>query len=159
VIPGARDHLGGQLLDVMAGAQLGDRLIKRAGRGGDQLSELLLVVLVAGGGDQEDHAGRAGPGPGPANACGQPRGTYIMLPGPAAGHRGPGVRLPAVPVARTPGPRFEGEQVELALQDIEQLFGVAVQVGADVESRPDAGDLEHRPGRRVPVTHLQRHGR
>src|SRR6266542_2861341 len=25
---------------------------------------------------------RAGPGPGLANACGQPRGTYIMLPGP-----------------------------------------------------------------------------
>ena len=47
----AGDHLGGQLLDVMAGAQLADRCVKRACRAGDQLSELLLVVLVAGGGD------------------------------------------------------------------------------------------------------------
>ena len=78
---------------------------------------------------------------------------------PAAGHRGPGVRLPALPVARSPHPRFEGEQVELAVQDIEQLFGVAVQVSADVKSRPDARDLEHRPGLRVLVAHLERHGR
>ena len=32
---------------------------------------------------------------------------------PAAGHRGPGVRLSALPVARAPDRRFEGEQVEL----------------------------------------------
>src|SRR6266550_1630381 len=44
-----RYHLGGELFDVMAGAQLGDRRVKRPGGGGDQLRELLLVVLVAGG--------------------------------------------------------------------------------------------------------------
>jgi hypothetical protein len=38
-------------------------------------------------------------------------------PWPAAGHRGPGVRPPALPVARGPDPRFEGEQVGLVLPD------------------------------------------
>src|SRR5215472_4569000 len=79
---------------------------------------------------------RAGPGPGLANACGQPRGTYIMLPGPP--------RATVAPVCdcqlcQLPGVRtllFEGEQVELALQDVEQLLGVAVQVGAHVKARP-----------------------
>src|ERR1019366_7832025 len=53
-------HLRRELFDVMAGAQLGDRCVKRACRAGDQLSKLLLVVLVAGGGNQEDHASWAG---------------------------------------------------------------------------------------------------
>jgi hypothetical protein len=51
-------HRRSQLFDVMAGAQLGDRLVKRPCRTGDQLGELLLVVLVPGRGDQKDHAGR-----------------------------------------------------------------------------------------------------
>jgi hypothetical protein len=126
----------------MAGAQLGDRCVKPACRAGDQLSELLLVVLVARGGNQEDHAGRAGARVGErVRAAARDR---HHAPWPAAGHRGPGVRLPALPVARrSPGPRFESEEVELALQNIEQLFGVAVQVSADLESRPDVRDLEH----------------
>jgi TnpA family transposase len=150
-------HLRGELFDVMAGAQLGDRCVKRACRAGDQLSKLLLVVLVAGGGHQEDHASWAGARVG---ECVRAAARDIHhAPWPATGHRGPSVRLPALPVARGPDPRFEGEQVELTLQDIEQLFGVTVQVGADVESRPDAGDLKHRPGLRLLVAHLERHGR
>ncbi|HTQ89320.1 MAG TPA: hypothetical protein VMK84_07480 [Streptosporangiaceae bacterium] len=56
-------------------------------------------------------------------------------------------QVPALPTARGPDPRFEGEQVELALQDIEQLLSVAVQVGADVKARPDVRNLEYQPGR------------
>src|SRR5882757_1593693 len=93
--------------------------IAAACRAGDQLSELLLVVVVARGGDQEDHAGRAG-----ARVGERVRAAARDIhhaPWPAAGHLGPGVRLPALPVARRPEPRFEGEEVELAFQNIEQL--------------------------------------
>ena len=44
----AGNHLRGQLVDVMAGAQLGDRGVKRPCRAGDQRSELPLVALMAG---------------------------------------------------------------------------------------------------------------
>src|SRR5215472_18944676 len=58
VFRGAPVSPGGELFDVMAGAQLGDRRVQWPCGGGDQLRELLLVVLVARGGNQEDHAGR-----------------------------------------------------------------------------------------------------
>lgn len=56
---------------------------------------------------------------------------------PAAGDPGASVRLPVLPVAGCSDIRLEGEQIELAFQDVKQLFGVAVQVRADVGSRHD----------------------
>src|SRR5438094_6855235 len=82
----------GELFDVMASTQLGDRRVKRASRAGDQLSELLLVMLVAGGGNQKDHAGRTRARVG---ECVRAAARDIHdASWPAAGHRGPGVGLP-----------------------------------------------------------------
>jgi hypothetical protein len=47
------------------------------------------------------------------------RAGHASCSWPAADHRGPGVRVPALPVARGPDPRFEGEQAELVLPDPE----------------------------------------
>jgi hypothetical protein len=148
-------HLRRELFDVVAGAQLGDRRVKRPCGAGDQLRELLLVVLMAGWGDQEDHTGWAGPGVGEGVRAAARDIHHASRP--AAGDPGAGVRLPVLPVAGRSDARFEGEQVELALQDVEQLFGVAVQVRADVKSRPDINNLEHRPDLGLRIADLQRH--
>ena len=98
----------------MAGAQLADRCVKRACRTGHQLRELLLVVLVAGGGDQEDHPGRAG-----TRVGGRVRAAAPDI------HHAPWATVAPVcdcqlcrlPRVRTRGSK--GEQVELVLPDPE----------------------------------------
>jgi hypothetical protein len=51
----------------------------------------------------------------------------------------------------------EGQQVEFALQHVEHLFGLLVQVRADVEAGGDLG-LERRPDPRLIGARLQGHG-
>jgi hypothetical protein len=52
----------------------------------------------------------------------------------AAGDPCAGGGLPAAPVAGGPYLRLEGEQVEFAVEDVEQFFCRVVQVRADVEA-------------------------
>jgi hypothetical protein len=58
------------------------------------------------------------------------------------------VRLPALPVGGGSDLGLEGEQLELAFKNIEELLSVAVQMSAHVKPRPDVDDFEHRPGLR-----------
>src|SRR6185437_15900921 len=65
-------------------------------------------------------------------------------------------RLPALPIARGPGHGLEGEQVEFAVEDVEQLLGALVQVRADVEARGDLG-FERRPRLRLFGSYFEGH--
>src|SRR5258706_15338166 len=91
---------GFELSDVMAGAQIGDRCglscwrpAQRAPSGSGRGPRGTRKIM------------RAGPGPGLANACGQPRGTYIMLPGRPRATVAPGCdsQLAQFPAVRTRG--------------------------------------------------------
>src|SRR6266516_4118071 len=133
---GPNDHRG-ELLDVVPGPHFGDRGRVGRPRLADQFADLLQVALVPWRGDQEQHAGRRGSAVGEGvRAAGWDEHGGAR---PAAHHPDTGGRLPAAPVARGPDLRLEGEQVEFAVQDIEQLLGVAVQMRADVEARCDLG--------------------
>jgi hypothetical protein len=57
----------------------------------------------------------------------------------AAGDLRSAGRLPGRPVAGRPDPRLESEQIEFALQDVEQLLGLGVPVRPDVEAGPGLG--------------------
>ncbi len=63
----------------------------------------------------------AGVSVGFANACGQPGGTTITVPGPPH-HPVAGGRLPALPVVGGADAGLEGEHVQLALEHVEQLL-------------------------------------
>jgi hypothetical protein len=87
-------------------------------------------------GDEEQHAGRDGPRVG--EGVGIPGRYKHRGARPAAHHLRPGSRLPALPIARSPGHGLEGEQVEFAVEYVEQFLGALVQVRADVEALPDS---------------------
>jgi hypothetical protein len=68
----------------------------------------------------------------------------MRLPGPPRTTRAPPADSQACPVTQRRGPRLEREQVELALQEVEDLLGLDVPVRTDVEARCHLG-LEGRP--------------
>jgi hypothetical protein len=73
----------------------------------------------------------------------------------AADHARATRRLPGCPVTRRRGPRLEREQVELALEDVEQFLAGAMDVCADVKARRH-DDLERRRQGGVAAGHLER---
>ena len=80
-----------------------------------------------------------------------------MLPGPPRATVAPvcDCQLCQLPAVRTRGSKASRSRWPSGHRT---ALGVAVQVSADVKSRPDVRDLEHRPGLRVLVAHLDRHG-
>jgi hypothetical protein len=60
-----------------------------------------------------------------------------------------------MPVTDGPVDRLEGEDVEFAFYDVENLFADGVHVRADIKPRPD-DDLERRCQRRIVGGHLDR---
>src|SRR4030095_2798143 len=76
----------------------------------------------------------------------------------ASRHGGARGRLPGAPVLAGHVAWFEGEEGEFAVEDVENLLGLAVAVGADVEAWWHLG-LEHRPASRPVGAHLERQPR
>jgi DNA-binding transcriptional LysR family regulator len=139
--PAPRDERG-ELLDVPAGAQRGDRCLVRRTAAGNQLAQFDQVPLVPGRGDQEQHLGRCRSRI-PERVGAAWRHVHEAAR-PAARHGGAASRLPFSPVGARPGRGFEGEQVKFAVDDVERFLSVLVHVRADVEPWLD-DHLEHRP--------------
>ena len=60
----------------------------------------------------------------------------------AASHRGTGVRLPPLPTSRRAGFWLEGQEVELAIEDVKEFLSLMVQVSSDVKAGQDVDHLE-----------------
>lgn len=153
----AGDHLGSELLDIVSCPQVGNGLVEWALGGGNELSEFLLVVLVTGRGYEEDHASR--PRPRVGECVGTPAGNVHDAAGNPVGDSAAGERFPVLPVGGRSNARFEGKKIELALEDVEQLFCVPVKVRPYVEPRLDVDDFEQGPDFGLGVAYLDGHGR
>src|SRR5215469_372374 len=110
---------------------------------------------MTGRSDQEDHAGWAG-----ARVGERVRATARDIhdtPRSTPGDLVTVVRFPVLPVSRGSDTRLESKQVKLAVENVEQLLRVAVQMSTNIKAWCNVDDFEHRPESGVFVAHLERH--